>query len=786
MLLARGFRPILLISMKFYYLIAIPLIFLLGSSQSPQLRVINWSALSGNISITLKHGVWKLWEKKPVYQDITLDLVCTKGRCDREVWGYAPKFNQDVDHSGTVEVINVDNSWRLKVKMNIQSHPWQTEVKEANYEIELIPHQDKLIGNYVGSFNDRSIEGKVTGSISPYWPVPISNHQPLSPREHPRLIFRTSQLPNLREKAKTPAGEAIIAQLEKTLTSPIYYDGYVPNGGYHAAGHCFLSLLQQNPQAAETAWQIVEKSMQQPGRRLLEKAPIVAGVALAYDLCYPAWNQERLKKVTRWLASEAAWLTKGDSPTKGWNSNSWSNWNARARGASGLAALAILDEPEEFFLSSGNPKSKTCTEGSQCIQNPKFDNPYRLLKISERNIKRYLTLALGDHGFGTEGDHYTTEPWVLTVIPFVQAYKNVIGQDLVAGSSAEWFLPHYLMRIVNQDGKLSIPTYGRHRSYAGGSLFALGLVTVPEAFLPGVMDFFNRYLGREGDKSFGINSPYQAAFALMGYRDDIVTKNPAEIWQRVLVDQQKGFYVFRNRWQDRDDFVASIYLKKESLNGSWSFPDVGSFRIFGLGGRWANAGLSDVQPENENVVFMPNTRAWKSSQPIAFQSSLNGSGIVSLRTDNIVFKKSKNTVGIGLIRSFAVDYSGMSGSPGLFVIVDKFIGKVDEPIFNKKTWIMHTEGEVKIADQSVTIEAVNGATLKATFIAPSQVKILFEKEKQGGKILATGGNEFFVVMTVQQGKAPKMKISGTGLDAQVQVGKQEISFQEDRIILDKF
>jgi hypothetical protein len=752
--------------MKFYYFIPLILLFVLKGSQSPNLRDFDPTKLSGNVSLTLKHGVWKLWEHQPIYQDITLDLICDRGRCQPEVWGYAPKFNPDVDHQGTVKVIQSDNTWRFNVKMNIQDNPWNTETKEGDYEMEVISHKGKLLGSYSGKFNNRFLQGKIRGEIKPLPYVILPNHRPINPREHPRLIFRKEQIQDLQNKAKTPAGKAILAQLKKTLSDKVYYEAYVPNGGYHAAGYCLLALLNQDKQAAENAWKLVDNSMKRPGKRLLEHSPIVAGVALAYDLCYNNWSKDRIQKVTNWLGIQTDLLIKGDSIRKGWNSNPWSNWYGRAKGAAGLAALAILDEPPEFF--------------TQPIDSQK------LYQIAQRSVQRYFSTAIGDRGWGTEGDFYTTEPLVISVFPFLQANKNVMGKDLVKASNAQWILPHYLTRIVSQDGKLGVATYGRHRNYIGASLFTVGLGTLPEQFLPSVMGFFEQNLGMKGDKSFGISSPYLAGYALAGYREDIVTKNPAESLERVLVDKEKGFYVFRNRWQDSQDFVVSIYLKQKPLGASWSFPEVGSFRIWGLGGRWANPGSSEGKWEEENVVIVPKIRAWNLSKPTFFLANSQGSGVVSLRTDNRVIEKGNSPVKISLLRSLAVDYSGASGSPGLFVVVDKFIGSVNDENFQGKTWIMHTEGKAIIEKQSFTIQAANGATIKGTFITPSPVKITFQQRGNGGIIRATGGNEFFLVMTVQKGTPPAVKISGIGLDSLIRIGKQTINFGSGRIFLGVF
>ena len=48
---------------------------------------------------------------------------------------------------------------------------------------------------------------------------------------------------------------------------------------------------------------------------------------------------------------------------------------------------------------------------------------------------------------------------------------------------------------------------------------------------------------------------------------------------------------------------------------------------------------------------------------------------------------------------------------------------------------------------------------------------------------ATGGNDFFVVMTLQKGKAPEVKAEGAGLDAKVAVGEQKIAFDGEKIVL---
>ena len=53
----------------------------------------------------------------------------------------------------------------------------------------------------------------------------------------------------------------------------------------------------------------------------------------------------------------------------------------------------------------------------------------------------------------------------------------------------------------------------------------------------------------------------------------------------------------------------------------------------------------------------------------------------------------------------------------------------------------------------------------------------------GERILATGSEEFFLVMTVQKSRPPAVKIIGKGLDAIVQIGSQEISIIDGAVRL---
>ncbi|WP_198648440.1 hypothetical protein [Cyanothece sp. BG0011] len=696
--------------------------------------------MSRKVSIVLENALWRNSNQEIAYQDITLDFICKNNHCDSEIWGFAPDFNQG-EHQGTVTLNQSHNQWVLEVDLTINPDPWLSLSGKANYRIALTKKNNKvLVGNYQGHFNNKLLQGKASGIINPLYPQPLSYHKLIQAQDHPRLLFSKEDLPKIRKKATTQIGKPIFKKLEETLNQTVSYDGYVPNAGYYAAGQCFHALIEENPKQAEQAWTVTKTAIHTSYRRLFELSPVVTGIAIAYDLCYPFWDNNHRILVSNWLAQQAQLLIDG-TPDKGWNPTAWSNWNARARGAAGLAALAILKEPEGYF-------------------SPDIDIE-QLLTIAKRNIIRYLETAIGNKGFGTEGDHYTTEPFILTLFPFFTGYYHVKGEKFATeNSNLAWLLPHYLMRIIPRDNGYPIPSYGRHRNYPGGSLFAMGMGSVPMNFLPGVMWVFDHYWGENGDKTLGIKNSLDAIFLLVNYPENVSIKHPSKIFNKVLVDEKKGFYVFRNQWQDQNDFVASIYGKREHLNKSWSFPDAGSFRIWGLGENWAVAGESKNKPENENIIIQENHQKL-TMQPIYFESQKEGSGIVSLQAEN-------------WLRSFAVDYSNISGVPGLFVVVDQF----NEPE-NNHSWVMNTQGNVTIDKNTFLIKRDRNVTMKGTFITPQTIELNYEEETQ--RIVATGRGDFLIIMTVQKNDIPELKVINNRLNPQVIIGKRVVGFKDKHI-----
>jgi hypothetical protein len=153
-------------------------------------------------------------------------------------------------------------------------------------------------------------------------------------------------------------------------------------------------------------------------------------------------------------------------------------------------------------------------------------------------------------------------------------------------------------------------------------------------------------------------------------------------------------------------------------------------------------------------------------------------------------------LGIRGMRSVAVDYSGASGTPALIAVADRITGAA-----GTNTWQFVTlkEHKVVVDDHGFTVTATNGATLRATVVAPAAPRIRVvprtfkhESNYHGGHggmtytrsvVEIPGGEFFFVVMTIQRDAPPAVRVEGTGADAAVVIGGRTVRFDDAKLVL---
>ena len=329
---------------------------------------------SANLILRLEHALWILEKKQPdrlLDQYLTLEAEILEAKLPKDALGYAcfweglllerEGYNK-ADHFWRITSQDiVDGELHVEARLRVSRDMWGTGGGRGLYRLQLQREQERITGSFTGRYNGREVQGKVTGSVTDLWPRRMVNHQPLQPREHPRLVFRASDVHELRERAKTPEGQLIVQRLKKVLAKSDE-DIEKETCGYEAAGQAFLYTLTGDQAYADRSQEIVarivgEGYIRGSGRggnlwretgvkRILTAAPGV-GVALAYDLCYHAWPEAFRDRITVELEQKARRLIVGVGRQE-YNDNPSSNHYAICNGAGGLAALAIFDEPGPY------------------------------------------------------------------------------------------------------------------------------------------------------------------------------------------------------------------------------------------------------------------------------------------------------------------------------------------------------------------------------------------------------------------------------------------------------
>ena len=223
-------------------------------------------------------------------------------------------------------------------------------------------------------------------------------------------------------------------------------------------------------------------------------------------------------------------------------------------------------------------------------------------------------------------------------------------------------------------------------------------------------------------------------------------------------------------------------------------------QLFALGRQWVGDRqlVEDTTSPGVALPTMSNPGALNASlgpKPTFWSATDDGKAILSLDMSPVYMKSLERgeTVGTGqkkanfprvgtfadagirANRYVALDLSGASGVPVLFVVVDQTKGARD---FTWNLKLAKESGAGKVEGNAVTVGDPAGANLKCTFVAP-KTPILT------GAIKATGGDDYFAVITVQNGAAPVVKVEGEGLSAKVTVGTQTVTFDGARIVLGK-
>ncbi|MFP4053421.1 MAG: hypothetical protein ACLFV7_06110 [Phycisphaerae bacterium] len=756
--------------MKSRILAPILLVVLGGSAGSAFAGDESWQ----DVDLRLENALWLKnrgsAEARVQYADLVLHLGWRDGRWRKYVLGWAGpmrdrrgvltlrerQYNQ-MDHEGTVKAgTDANGGLVLNVEMTINPDPWIPGGK-ASYTLRLQRDGNVFTGTCVGRYNGRPVDGKVTGERMGYlWPAPIEDIAPAKPNEHPRLLFRKSDLPGIRKRLQTPQGREILARLKTTLGGgeemPSHYsrarraygDGNerLAVGGYtlwHGMGFGFLYQVTGEEKYARLARQCVDKALAgqrdrdpryswvRPGGKL-RAGSSYAAIAMAYDLCYDAWDEGYRKAIARKIQDKVFLPGSANTGRKamkepvdvglvlktgGGQHSPWSNHYGAWNGGGGSAILAILGDD-----GTDDEVTRRCH------------------RIFLRRAKRALRVGYGYSGWFYEGHHGGRLSSNTGLVTYLIHLRVSRGLDLVKNCpEAQWLIGKQMYEIVRQGGRLLAPEKGIYASgrfqrggMSTGGDFARGFGILPRDQRPALQWFFNRVIEPGDRKTYdAIRYPHHAVFAALFWPIGEKEKNPAEVVGKCLRDTKAQYYVFRSGWTGtEEDVIAAIWR--------------GGATVMGMG---LKKGISTAGGFEES---------FRKVSPDTFVVHYGESALVA-------------------------DMDGPSGAPMTLVSARRLV----------KQQVRVKSDKELTPQQRKFIESLRKAQQQKRQARRNQPVDDPEPVKEGKAALVERkrylGEYPVEIVTVTRGPAPAVSVEGEGEQATLQVGKLRIGIKDRKVVV---
>ncbi|MGQ9606739.1 MAG: hypothetical protein ACUVTW_11095 [Thermogutta sp.] len=383
----------------------------------------------------------------------------------------------------------------------------------------------------------------------------------------------------------------------------------------------------------------------------LRVGPMMAWVALAYDLCYDAWDETFRRRVVKEIIDYDHLPVDYDQYAEGHKGPitmdkivncsypAESNHFSAYIGGAGIALLSVRNDP-------GADR----------------DRINAWLETIEKQTIRVLSEGFGDHGFFAEGHGPSHMAANTAFVPFLQAARVSWGKDFIAPRpNGQWVTLRWAMEVIPGSEKPWYPNY--YPSTYGPDYVARGSLSDGGEWCQGF-----GALASEDQRAamlwMYVNAieqqqplvkydawvyPHRAVLALINWPVGLEPKNPGEVFGHVNRDQYMGHYMFRKQWQDADDIYFTFFLNPLGKHGYVRGPRSGNFAFYGYGirCRW-----SQRVPEPRKETY--------------FQAWPDGSGILSF--ENGVPSR---------VTSIAVDYTEKSGAGAVVVFANPWFSPED-------------------------------------------------------------------------------------------------------------
>lgn len=582
-----------------------------------------------------------------------------------------------------------------------------------------------------------------------------------NPKSHPHLLVNREDIPALRERVKQEPFASMLKALKEGEATYVHKGDLMgrPQPRMQASLYLLTGEKKYTDAAAKHVAEMIndKEVWRNPGSKGLSRAAGASTVALVYDMCGDAWDEDFRKEVSDALLQAAQGMMK--SMGAGANNHIANNWQGVRYGASGMAALA-----------SDSPNARPVAEAAY------------------KGMINHLKANLGDNGWNPEGIGYVTYPWT-HIGPFViAAEKNGLGdirKDLPKSELALWITLLGTVNVPNENARgLRADLSDDHPNYNSGGTAAMAFWLATPQQKPAVRWMYD-YLHAQQPNPTWDGAYGSSIYSILWYPSDLPPRNPAEVMGLTYVDKSHGVAVFRNRFQDEKDIVAVATATSRRPQGAHAGPDTNTIRIQGLGEFFVTGGGRTGDTAGQTNLFPGKPPARMQSglgtlEEITFEK--DGGGTARISGSCMGTKDHR--------RQFVVDYSGDSGTPAMFLNA--------EGSANGKLWRLNTPefNTITTDGNTFTIKGpTTGATLKVTVLEPRTVKFRTGTVERGGGLghagfpyrgKKYGNNQYIefdcdgrvaVVMTMQEKDAPKVDVQHYLHGTIARVGKAVVGYE---------
>lgn len=302
-----------------------------GADDAPKKQVES-AQVNQDLYLTLHHALSQNPFEDSARQDLNLRLKLKEGRLLDEVFGTSLNFNRGNHFGQVTEQKTTGQTMSASLEMTLARDPW---IEGGNLKLDLSLENDgeKVTGQYKGTFRGWPISGKVTGQVLPAL-QPASDFRPVQAGEHPRLLFRQHELESIRERIKTPWGQALMQRI-RASGDPICL--------------AFLWAVERNERAGAAAEAWLQNNYDQRGFSH-GAATLQVQKALTFDMIHDRLSERDRKKIIEKFTYHVERYLLDPRTIDYANTHPASNYMANLRpGIGAMSLVSLYDKTNKPF-----------------------------------------------------------------------------------------------------------------------------------------------------------------------------------------------------------------------------------------------------------------------------------------------------------------------------------------------------------------------------------------------------------------------------------------------------